>query len=83
MWQNYPNPFVQSTVIRYQLPVKAKVRLRIYDISGRMVKVLVNGDQTAGEYKVEWTTKGLTSGIYFVKLEAGTQKQVKKLILMK
>ncbi|MBI4721909.1 MAG: right-handed parallel beta-helix repeat-containing protein, partial [Candidatus Stahlbacteria bacterium] len=45
MWQNYPNPFVHATTIRYQLPVKAKVSLRIYDISGRMVKELVNAEQ--------------------------------------
>ncbi|MBI4721906.1 MAG: T9SS type A sorting domain-containing protein, partial [Candidatus Stahlbacteria bacterium] len=69
-WQNYPNPFVHATTIRYQLPVKAKVSLRIYDISGRMVKELVNAEQPAGEYKVAWETKNLTSGIYFAKLEA-------------
>ncbi len=81
--QNYPNPFIKSTIIKYQLPIKSKVSLKIYDVAGRMVKTLVNKEKKAGCYNVKLDAEGLSSGIYFIKLVAGDYKETKKLILMR
>ncbi len=67
--QNYPNPFNPATVISYQLSVFSRVSLRIYDILGREVATLVNGEQPPGVYKVEWKA-AISSGVYFYRLEA-------------
>ncbi len=83
--QNYPNPFTQKTVISYQLPVISKnlkqitdyrlpITLRIYDLSGRLVKTLVNKEQIAGYYKIKWDGKNnagkkVATGIYFYRME--------------
>ena len=77
-----PNPFIQRTTIMYQLPVKSRVSLKIYDVTGRLVKILVNREKKPGYYNASWDAKELASGIYFVKFEAGDYKKVKKLILM-
>lgn len=78
-----PNPFSQLTIINYQIPVKGKTSLSIYDLSGRVVKTLVNEEKKAGSYNVNLNTKGLSSGIYFARLCAGNYKEAKKLIFMK
>lgn len=67
--QNYPNPFNPGTVIRYGLPEQSKVKLRIYDMLGRSVATLVNGEQEARYYEVGWGV-GVPSGIYFYRLES-------------
>ncbi|MBI4721703.1 MAG: CotH kinase family protein [Candidatus Stahlbacteria bacterium] len=79
--QNFPNPFAHSTTIKYHLPVKTEVSLKIYDITGRTVKTLVNGEKNAGSYSVNFDANYLTTGIYFVKLVAGKYKATRKLIL--
>ena len=74
--QNYPNPFNPSTTIKYEIPDQARndnvlVLLIVYDILGREVATLVNEQQKAGYYKVEFDASTLTSGIYFYKIQAG------------
>jgi polygalacturonase len=88
--QNYPNPFNPSTIISYQLSVDSKVSLKVYNILGEEVATLVNEEQKAGEYKVNFPQSGgysnagnIPSGIYFYKLTAGSFTQTKKMILMK
>lgn len=89
--QNYPNPFNPSTVIRYQVPEGMKqetensVSLKVYDVSGKEVATLVNGMQEAGMHSVTFNTAdyGLTSGVYFYELKAGSFSSVKKMILSK
>ncbi|MCO6473705.1 MAG: CotH kinase family protein [Melioribacteraceae bacterium] len=81
--QNYPNPFNPSTVISYQLSANSKVSLKIYDVLGRQVAVLVNEYQPPGNYKVEFNAKGLSSGIYYYRIESGAFRDTKKMILMK
>ena len=81
--QNYPNPFNPSTTISYQIPVPGKVTLKIYDILGREVTTLVNKEQKAGNYKVNFDASGLASGVYFYRITAGQFVSVKKMILMK
>jgi photosystem II stability/assembly factor-like uncharacterized protein len=81
--QNYPNPFNPSTVISYQLPVISNVTLKVYDILGREVAVLVNEEKPAGSYEIQFTANGLTSGIYFYQINTGNFSETKKMILLR
>jgi Ice-binding-like/Secretion system C-terminal sorting domain len=86
--QNYPNPFNPSTVISYQLPVNSQVTLKVYDVLGKEVATLVNGEMKAGSYTVPFSANSangstLASGVYIYRLNAGTFVSTKKLILMK
>ncbi len=81
--QNYPNPFNPSTVIGYQLPVNGNVTLKVYDILGNEVAVLVDEELPAGSYEVEFAARELSSGMYFYKLQAGNFVETKKMILMR
>ncbi|MDP2302537.1 MAG: phosphodiester glycosidase family protein [Ignavibacteria bacterium] len=83
LYQNYPNPFNPKTVISYQLPAFSKVVLKVYDILGNEVALLVNGVKTQGIYNIEFNAKNLASGIYFYRLQVGEFSSVKKLIIMK
>ncbi len=81
--QNYPNPFNPSTRIKYNLHKVSNVRLQIYSLSGQAIETLVDGFQTAGDHEITWQPKGLSSGIYFYRLQAGEYSETKKLILQK
>jgi hypothetical protein len=81
--QNYPNPFNPSTKLEFDLPKKSNVKLVIYDLLGREVAVLANGDLNEGTYSYEWDGSGYSSGIYFYKLQAGDFVQTKKMVLVK
>jgi hypothetical protein len=85
--QNYPNPFNPSTRIQYSLEKAVKVSLKIYNVLGNEVATLVNGRQEAGSYTVLFNTNkqvaGLSSGVYFYRLAAGSFVSTKKLILLK
>lgn len=85
LFQNYPNPFNPITVISYQLSGNSKVSLKLFDVLGNEVAVLVDGEQDAGYYNFELgsVTFNLTSGVYFYRLQAGEFIAVKKLVLMK
>jgi len=82
---NYPNPFNPTTIISYQLPVSTKVSLKIYDILGRELAILVDEFQNAGLYNYQFTISNcsLTSGVYFYKLQAGKHFIVKKMVLVR
>jgi hypothetical protein len=81
--QNYPNPFNPSTKISYSLKNNGAVRLSVFDIMGREVKVLVNSVQTAGQHEVTFKGDGLASGIYFYTLQTGSNVMTKKMALLK
>jgi len=86
--QNYPNPFNPATNIRYALPEAGQVKLMIFNITGQLVKTLVDGEQTAGFKTIRWQGKdsngrNVSSGIYFVRLDAGEQKFSRRIILQK
>lgn len=81
--QNYPNPFNPTTRIDYQLPNDAHVTIKVYDVLGREVATLVDGQQTAGYHEVSFNGASLASGIYFYKMTAGNYTAVKKLMLLK
>ena len=81
--QNYPNPFNPKTVIRYSLTGNHFITLKIYDALGKEVAELVNEKHNAGTYETDFDGSGLSSGIYFYKLEAGGFVETKSMILLK
>ena len=81
--QNYPNPFNPATIIEYNTTGNTFVSLKVYDVLGRQVAVLVNEYKPAGNYKAAFNGEGLSSGIYYYKLESGTGSLVKKMVLSK
>jgi len=91
--QNYPNPFNPSTTINYSIGEKGLVTLKVYDILGKEVATLINENQEAGNYSIQFSAKGgsasggnaynLPSGIYFYKITSGNYAATKKLILLK
>ena len=85
---NYPNPFNPATTIKYALPQAADVQLTVYNVLGQPVRTLVAEHQNAGRYVVEWDATNdsghnLSSGMYFYRLEAGGDLEVKKMLLLK
>jgi photosystem II stability/assembly factor-like uncharacterized protein len=83
LYQNYPNPFNPTTVINYQLEAESFVSLKVYDVLGREVETLVSERQTAGSHSVTFNAANLPTGVYFYRLEAGTYRDTKKLLLLK
>jgi hypothetical protein len=81
--QNYPNPFNPLTMISFSLKDNSNVTLKVFDILGREVAVLVNGTLTAGNHQVQFNGSGLESGVYFYEIKAENFRDVKKLILTK
>jgi hypothetical protein len=79
----FPNPFNPVTQISYRLPTEEFVQLSVYDVTGRLIDQLVSGMQPAGEHVVEWNAKGLSSGIYFYRIQIGNLSETRKLILLK
>ncbi len=83
LYQNYPNPFNPGTKIKYAIGKKQYASLKVYDVLGNEVAVLVNEVKPAGEYEVEFNAVGLPSGIYMYKLTAGTFVHTRKMLLIK
>ncbi len=81
--QNYPNPFNPSTMIRYSLPRSEFVTLTIYNSIGQQVRTLVSREESAGTHSVAFDASGLSSGVYFYRLEAGKYVSTKKLAVLK
>ena len=81
--QNYPNPFNPTAQIRYQLPVASQVNLSVYDMTGRHVGTLINGQVSAGLHSVTFDASSLSSGVYIYRLQAGEFQQVRRLTVIK
>jgi N-acetylmuramoyl-L-alanine amidase len=83
--QNYPNPFNPSTIIKWHTASAGKVTLKVYDVLGRVVATLLDGDRPAGDFQVSFDAGklNLASGVYLYKLQAGTFTETKKMILSK
>lgn len=81
--QNYPNPFNPETVIKYRVPKESFVTIAVYDMLGREVSRLVNGEKPAGSYEVSFSASSLSSGTYFYRITAGGFTSIKKMVLMK
>lgn len=83
LYQNYPNPFNPSTTIQFRISEFGIVSLKVYDALGNEVITLIDENKSAGEHQVEFSAKGLTSGIYFYKLETQGFSHTKKMILLR
>jgi len=83
LYQNYPNPFNPTTFIRYQVPRKTNVSIKIYDILGNLIKILVNEIKEEGYYEVEFDGSALSSGMYLYEFESGLTRSIKKMTLLK
>ena len=81
--QNYPNPFNPSTMITYDVPKTAVIHVTVYDLLGRSVAELVNGEKTPGQYQVEWNADRMSSGIYYVRMQTQGFVSTRKIVLMK
>ena len=81
--QSYPNPCGSHAFIRYQVPRKSGVSLRVYDASGRLVDVLLEGEVEAGYHSMRLNAESYVSGVYFYRLAAGGKVFTKKLIVVK
>lgn len=81
--QNYPNPFNPNTKIRFSLPKSSKVKLEVYDLLGRLVEQLADGEYSAGIYETEWKGSAFSSGVYFYRLVSEDFIETKKMILVK
>jgi len=88
LYNNYPNPFNPTTVLDYDIPENSFVNITIYDMTGRMVKTLVNANQSAGFRSVVWDATNfvgqpVATGVYFYKIVAGDFVQMKKMVFVK
>jgi hypothetical protein len=81
--QNFPNPFNPTTTIKYSIPLSTKIIIRVFDVLGNQIAVLVNEKKPAGNYKLTWNAANLPSGVYFYRLKAGNFVETKKMILLK
>jgi hypothetical protein len=80
---NYPNPFNNSTVIQFRLGESAPVKLEIFSLLGQKITTLVDSRMDSGEHEVSWNADPVSSGVYFYRLTAGSDSQVRKMTLIK
>jgi photosystem II stability/assembly factor-like uncharacterized protein len=83
LMQNYPNPFNPTTTINYSVSKPGYVKIKVYDLLGRIVATLVNENKPIGNYSVQLNAAKLVSGIYFYRMESGSFSHTKKLLLLK
>jgi len=81
--QNYPNPFNIQTMISYSVPKRSHIQLKIYNVIGKEIKEIENGIKDEGNYSFVFDASGLSSGIYFYKLQANDFRDIKKMVLLK
>ena len=86
--QNIPNPFNPTTLIRFELPARARVKLHVFDVQGRLVKTLVDDELQAGGQEIAWNgrdNKGrsVASGVYFYRLETPHTLVSRKMVLLR
>ncbi len=81
--QNYPNPFNPKTTIRFSINEKSDIKITVYDIRGRKVKVIVDGTYSAGYYSLEFNSSDISSGVYFYTMETRSVKVTKKMVVLK
>ena len=81
--QNFPNPFNPATIIRFSVPKNSFVSLKVYDLAGKEISNLINGNLTAGNYEADFDGSGLTSGVYFYTLQTNGFTDTKRMTLIK
>jgi hypothetical protein len=80
--QNFPNPFNQTTSIKYNLPTEGKITISVYNVLGKKIKTLVNEPQTAGLHQIDFNADTLSNGVYYYELIVGEKRQTRKMLLM-
>ena len=88
LFQNWPNPFNSETTIRYDVPAVSQVSLRIYDVTGQLVRELVRQEHPAGQYSVVWDGRNsegtlVANGVYLYELRSDDFRAIRKMVLMK
>ena len=88
LFQNYPNPFNPTSTIQFQLPVASRLVLKVFDVLGRHVTTLVDGEHESGRFKATWDGKdwhgvSVSSGVYFYRIEAGSFVDTKRMVLIR
>jgi flagellar hook assembly protein FlgD len=83
LYPAYPNPFNPVTTIRFLVETRLIASLHIYDIAGRLVKTLAEGEMNPGEHEITWDASDLSSGVYFIVLKSAQYSQNQKAILLK
>jgi hypothetical protein len=81
--QNYPNPFNPATKIDFDIPYDSYVTVKIFDITGREMKTLLNEKRTAGYYTLDINSGNLSSGVYFYRMTADKFSEVKRMLIIK
>ncbi|MCZ6775420.1 MAG: T9SS type A sorting domain-containing protein [Ignavibacteria bacterium] len=80
--QSYPNPFNSTTTIRYTIPSREHVSLKVYDVLGREIAILVNQEKQAGERTTVFDASSVSSGVYVCRIQAGEFVQTNKMMLL-
>jgi hypothetical protein len=80
---NYPNPFSEQTTIEYDVAEQSEVNIRVYNVLGQQVATLARGTKQAGTHQVDWSGQSLSSGKYFVRLEAGGTTDTKQITIVR
>jgi hypothetical protein len=88
LFQNYPNPFNPSTTIEYQVPSVGNIRIQLYNVTGELVRTLMNAEQSAGKYSVTWNGRDennhqVANGVYIYRVVFGNTVLSKKMLLLK
>ena len=83
LYQNYPNPFNSSTTIKYDLPADAHVAIHIFDVNGRLLQTLFDGNQSSGRHAIIWNADKQSSGVYVLKIVTNSQSDFIKLLYVK
>jgi len=81
--QNFPNPFNSTTTIRFHLAKSEKISLKIYNVLGELVQTVLDGDLPAGEHELQFQAEGLSSGLYFCRLQTGNQAITRRFVFQK
>ncbi len=81
--QNYPNPFNPATTIEYSVPNDGQVELAVFNLNGQKVATLFSGNASAGIHRVNWDGSSIATGMYFYRLQMGSQVLTRKMLLMK
>lgn len=83
LYNNYPNPFNPVTKIKFDLPKSSAVKLQVFDLTGRQISVLVDGDMNAGAYEASWDASAYASGVYIYRIVTSSFTDVKKMVVVK
>ncbi|HAX47943.1 MAG TPA: hypothetical protein DCX92_03070, partial [Bacteroidetes bacterium] len=86
LYDNFPNPFNPVTSINFDIPAGTpggNTKLTIYDLTGRVIAVLADAELRPGKYSVKWNAANYASGVYFYRLESGSYRDIKKMVVVK